>query len=192
MGTMNRITSHAFACLLALSPCVSGCDDGGAAGGGTGDGGSGGSGLVGAEATQMTSEHNRVRHQVSPAPSVPIPDVTWSTDIAATAQAWANRCRFEHSSNAYGENIYATAGAAAFPSDVVGSWASEASAYDYTSDTCSDVCEHYTQIVWRDTQRIGCAKATCTRNSPFVGFPTWEFWVCNYDPAGNFVGQRPY
>jgi pathogenesis-related protein 1 len=28
--------------------------------------------------------------------------------------------------------------------------------------------------------------------SPFEGFDTWENWVCNYDPPGNWVGEKPY
>ena len=147
---------------------------------------------MGSQAIEMTNAHNQVRHNVSPAPTVAIPDVTWSADVAAAAQAWANNCRFQHSGSAYGENIYAVAGTSATRTDVVADWASEAADYDYTANSCSNVCGHYTQVVWRDTQRIGCAKATCTKNSPFTGFSTWELWVCNYDPPGNYGGQRPY
>ncbi|MFI3217899.1 MAG: CAP domain-containing protein, partial [Methylococcales bacterium] len=42
---------------------------------------------------------------------------------------------------------------------------------------------HYTQMVWRDTLQLGCAKVAC--NSGVVV-------VCNYDPAGNFIGKKPY
>ncbi len=44
-------------------------------------------------------------------------------------------------------------------------------------------CGHYTQIVWRGTTTLGCAVA----RSSFR-----EVWVCEYSPAGNIVGQRPY
>jgi hypothetical protein len=54
------------------------------------------------------------------------------------------------------------------------------------------VCGHYTQIVWKTTTRLGCGVALCDQNSPFMGFPKWEFWVCNYAPPGNYNGQRPY
>lgn len=53
-------------------------------------------------------------------------------------------------------------------------------------------CGHYTQIVWRNTTHVGCATKVCDKNSPFQGFTRWQFWVCNYSPPGNFVGQRPY
>ena len=54
------------------------------------------------------------------------------------------------------------------------------------------VCGHYTQLVWRNSTLLGCAYARCTSNSPFQGVPTWDFWVCDYSPPGNWVGQRPY
>lgn len=48
-------------------------------------------------------------------------------------------------------------------------------------------------IVWRDTLRVGCAHRTCDTNSPFgAQLPSWDFWVCDYEPPGNFVGRRPY
>jgi hypothetical protein len=45
------------------------------------------------------------------------------------------------------------------------------------------VVGHYTQIVWRNTQSVGCA---------LVGNGRTDFLVCRYSPAGNFYGERPY
>jgi hypothetical protein len=72
-------------------------------------------------------------------------------------------------------------------------WAAEAPDYDYATNTCKagQVCGHYTQIVWRSTTAVGCAFRTCTTGSPF-GSGSWDFWVCDYAPPGNYVGQRPY
>jgi hypothetical protein len=40
---------------------------------------------------------------------------------------------------------------------------------------------------------VGCARRTCTTGSPFSGGTgEWTFWVCDYDPPGNWVGERPY
>jgi len=138
----------------------------------------------------MTAAHNVVRANVNPAPSSPMPPLTWSSEVAAVAQAHADKCVFEHSTNSYGENIYATSGSST-PQDVLNSWASEVADYDYASDSCSGVCGHYTQVVWADSLLLGCAVTKCTENSPFGSGP-WEFWVCNYDPPGNYSGQKPY
>lgn len=140
----------------------------------------------------MTAAHNAVRASVSPAANPAIPPLVWSQAVAATAQAWADHCKFEHSGGKYGENIYATAGKKATPADVVKSWADEAAHYDYATNGCNDVCGHYTQVVWRNSARLGCGVTNCTTNSPFSGFSDWQFWVCNYDPPGNFNNQKPY
>jgi len=99
---------------------------------------------------------------------------------------------FKHSGGQYGENIYASAGSNTTPADVVDSWVSEAKDYDYAANSCAGTCGHYTQVVWRKSTKLGCAVANCSKNSPFSGFTQWQFWVCNYDPPGNFNGQKPY
>ena len=78
---------------------------------------------------------------------------------------------------------------------MVTAWASEVADYDYASNTCAPgkQCGHYTQIVWASTLHAGCAHQVCNSNSPFGSAnPNWDFWVCDYEPPGNFVGQRPY
>ena len=64
----------------------------------------------------------------------------------------------------------------------------------YSSNSCSGVCGHYTQIVWRSTTEVGCGLRVCTTGSPFDSHPgaTWTMVVCDYRPPGNFRGQRPY
>lgn len=141
----------------------------------------------------ITALHNQARATVNPAPATAVPPLAWSTTVAAAAQLVANSCMFSHSGNGYGENIYASAGSGVTPSVVVKSWTMEASNYNYAANTCMSgkTCGHYTQVVWRGSQRLGCAQKTCTTGSPFPGFPTWDFWVCDYDPPGN-SGGRPY
>jgi uncharacterized protein YkwD len=152
-------------------------------------GGSDAAGLD-AWAQAMLAAQNAVRAGATPVPSPPLTPYTWSTTVAAYAQNWANQCQFEHSMGMYGENIYASTDTPT-PQDVVSSWASEAADYDYATNSCSNVCGHYTQIVWRSSTEVGCAVASCTQNSPF-GSGAWSFVVCDYDPAGNYVGQKPY
>ena len=70
--------------------------------------------------------------------------------------------------------------------EVVQSWASEEEFYDYDANTCepNQMCGHYTQIVWEQTTHVGCAVHICEDQS--------ELWMCNYNPAGNWVGEKPY
>ncbi len=150
-----------------------------------------------AAAQAWLDAQNAVRHNAQPAPSPKLPDFTWSADAASVAQAWANNCVYEHNAGRgqRGENIAANTPPSAWTlQDVVNAWAGEAKDYDYATNTCASgkECGHYTQIVWRDTVRVGCAQQLCTTNSPFSGGGSWEFWVCDYEPPGNYVGQRPY
>jgi pathogenesis-related protein 1 len=144
----------------------------------------------------MLDAHNQVRASAQPAPSPALPPLHWSEDATATAREWANGCTFSHNPGLgdLGENIGAfyPVGSGT-PQSVVQSWAAEAQNYDYATDTCSSACGHYTQLVWRATTAVGCARATCTgASSPFGNNQNWEFWVCDYDPGGNILGQKPY
>lgn len=131
----------------------------------------------------ITAAHNRARAELG------VPALTWSSELAAVAEDWARRlaadgCGLQHRSDGrYGENLYAVYGTSASPQEVVDSWVSEAADYNYKKNRCKGVCGHYTQVVWRASQRLGCASARCSEG---------EVWVCNYDPPGNFVGERPY
>jgi len=144
----------------------------------------------------MLDAHNQVRANAQPAPSPALRPLNWSGDAAATAQAWAKGCTFSHNPNLgdLGENLAAfyPVGSGT-PEGVVQGWAAEAQNYDYATDTCGSACGHYTQLVWRATTAVGCARATCTAaSSPFANGQSWDLWVCDYDPGGNILGQKPY
>ncbi|XP_038683457.1 pathogenesis-related protein 1-like isoform X1 [Tripterygium wilfordii] len=127
--------------------------------------------------------HNAARAQVGVGP------IRWDDDVAAYAQNYSNRhrgdCRLEHSGGQYGENLAGSSG------DLTGTaavnlWVDEKSYYDYDSNSCDAgrVCGHYTQVVWRNSVRLGCAKVRCNNGGTFI--------TCNYDPPGNYNNQRPY
>jgi len=149
-------------------------------------------------AKEMVAAHNQMRAQAKPMPKPALPPMTWSPEAAKVAQAWANTCQFEHNAKRgkYGENLAAAAPPGSKKdAQVVYDWASESADYSYASNKCArgKVCGHYTQVVWRDTTRVGCATVICTKNSPFgAQVPKWQLWVCNYTPPGNYVGQKPY
>jgi pathogenesis-related protein 1 len=142
----------------------------------------------------LVDAHNAARASAQPAPSPALPLMTWSTPAADTAQTWAQRCVFEHSTSTFGENL-----AVFSPRDIgpalatttVELWDSERADYDYDDNSCraGAQCGHYTQIVWRDSTAVGCGVAEC---DDVPGFGPGSLWVCNYDPPGNFIGERPY
>jgi pathogenesis-related protein 1 len=143
----------------------------------------------------LVDTHNAARGRVEPAATPPLGAVGWDADIAVVAQAWAERCVFEHSDGTgYGENL-ALFSPRAIDADLatvtVELWESEAADYDYEGDSCAPgrQCGHYTQVVWRDTAFVGCGIASC---DDVPGFGPGIMFVCNYDPPGNFIGERPY
>ena len=134
----------------------------------------------------LLAAHNDARAAVGVAPLV------WSNEVAAHAQDWANHlaanndCKLAHRpQNPYGQNLFWSSRAAT-AAQAVAMWVAEKANYDAASNTCTPntVCGHYTQIVWANTTRLGCGRATCGGGA--------EIWVCNYDPRGNYNGQRPY
>jgi pathogenesis-related protein 1 len=146
------------------------------------------------ELAGILKAHNDARAQVG------VAALTWDPDLAAIATAWVMTCTdkdgdglVDHNpdrSKTYptyvGENIYASTGKATGP-DAVSSWVDEAKDYDYASNTCAagKVCGHYTQVVWRATEKVGCALYSC------AGLTYKSTIVCDYGPGGN-TGGKPY
>ena len=147
----------------------------------------------------MTLAHNEVRAAVNPPADPPLPSMQWKPELAATAQAWADQCidndgngLIDHNAGRstghpyyVGENIYASSGNAT-AQGAVNLWAAEAANYNYATNTCSGVCGHYTQLVWRDSVDLGCGKSNC----PNLTYSSAI--VCDYGPGGNISGQQPY
>lgn len=142
----------------------------------------------------ITQFHNEVRATVG------VPPVVWDSQLAAIAEDWAAKCvdskapagLVDHNdarSQGYptyvGENVFGASGNAT-ARGAVDSWASERANYDYATNSCASICGHYTQIVWRATTMIGCAKNTCSG----LRYPSTI--VCNYGPGGNINDERPY
>lgn len=138
--------------------------------------------------------NNAARRQVVPAATTPIPPLNWNTALAATAQAYADQCVWQHSgAPGLGENLAAAAPWSDQRLASAMNWASENVDYNYAANSCAAgaQCGHYTQMVWAATTQVGCGTTNCAVGSPFAGFPQWTYTVCSYTPPGN-NGQRPY
>jgi len=130
----------------------------------------------------MLAAHNVYRRQIGNPPLV------WSNRLAALAQSWANYLIqtgfYKHRPGGqYGENLFEVVGPSVSDKGIVDAWAAERSAYHHGQNSCSTRCGHYTQIIWRDTREVGCGVAEKGRR---------KIGVCNYDPPGNIIGERPY
>ncbi|WP_139325022.1 CAP domain-containing protein [[Limnothrix rosea] IAM M-220] len=135
---------------------------------------------------EMLAAHNYWRSQVGIAP------LTWSDELADFAQDWAEELaakqRMQHNPNNpdFGENLATGTNIFFSPEQVVNLWGNEVADYDYQTNRCAPgkMCGHYTQLVWEETTEVGCGMVRKDNG--------WEIWVCNYDPPGNYVGERPY
>jgi len=138
-----------------------------------------------AEEKALLDYHNRVRADVKVAPLV------WSDKLKGVAAAWGQKlvakgCVMEHSQGSgYGENLYMGSAEYFTMVDAGKSWESEKKYYSGAPLSGSNWYRsgHYTQMVWSKTTEVGCAKVTC-KSSLIV--------ICNYNPPGNFMGQKAY
>lgn len=132
-------------------------------------------------ANQVVAQHNAARAKYGANP------VTWNAALYSATQAYANQCKFQHSSDGnYGENLAAGTGKYGIV-DAVNGWMSEASAYDYNKPDFSSATGHFTQVVWKGTTQVACAVASCPAGTIFS--QASQYVVCRYTPPGNFLGQ---
>jgi pathogenesis-related protein 1 len=128
--------------------------------------------------------HNAARALVG------VANITWDNTVATYALNYANSrksdCNLVHSSGPYGENLAKGSSGTFTGISAVNLWVNEKQNYDYNTNSCINggQCLHYTQVVWSNSVHLGCARVQCTNG--------WWFVTCNYDPPGNFVGQKPY
>lgn len=151
-----------------------------------------GSAFTAAEVESFVGYHNKIRSELGVEP------VEWSPEIATYAQKWADRLAtkgdLEHRpidgewARIYGENL-------AIDRSIVAcaeAWHSEVKDYPSVQPIPSDFSDftagHYTQMVWRKTKRIGAGVAV-VKDGRFKGM---TLVVCNYDPPGNMIGEKPY
>ncbi|CAN8257961.1 unnamed protein product [Cochlearia groenlandica] len=133
-------------------------------------------------ALDYVTSHSEARAAVGIAP------IKSDERVAAFARAYADRlkenCNLVHSGGPYGESLAMSSGNLS-GIEAVELWVDERANYNYASNTCKGVfCGHYTQVVWRNSVRVGCAKVRCNNGGTII--------VCNYDPRGNYVNQKPY
>jgi hypothetical protein len=144
-----------------------------------------------AMAAEILEAHNQYRRQVA------VPDLVWSEELAQDAQRWSDQLaamggqQLEHSQdrNDQGENLWMGTSGYYSPTDMVKGWGAEIQYFRMgnfpdvsTTGNWTDV-GHYTQMVWRNTTEVGCAKASAGGN---------DILTCRYRSPGNYQGERPY
>jgi len=151
-----------------------------------------------AQQRELIETHNQYRLQVGVSP------LSWSNPLARSAKQWAAVIANRHRDGSWitaadhgsaGENIWQGSRGGFSLTAMVEAWGSEKQYFRNgvfdarntgsaisTTGQWSDV-GHYTQIVWKNTQEVGCGLAKTSQH---------EFLVCRYNPPGNILGQRVY
>lgn len=149
-----------------------------------------GSKVLQKDAQEALDFHNKVRGDVGS------PPLQWSEVLARYAQSWADHlaadCELEHRpysgpwAQKYGENIFWGGGEDYTVLHASESWYSEIEEYTYGPLTDSNWYKtgHYTQMVWKSTTHVGMGKAVCKSGAILI--------VANYNPSGNYMGEKPY
>lgn len=140
--------------------------------------------------------HNSERAAVGVAP------LTWSNNLAAGAQTWAQHLattgQFAHdpvhtglscTGPCYGENIAGFFNDVSEPNGGQSKWVAEKSLYH--GGPSFYAVGHYTQMVWQKTKQVGCATAPPHGQAPPHGH-AFSILVCRYDPPGNYPNELPY
>ncbi|KIW87842.1 uncharacterized protein Z519_11426 [Cladophialophora bantiana CBS 173.52] len=125
-------------------------------------------------------------------------DLTWSDNLATIAAQIAASCVYAHNTAAggggYGQNIGAGYTTTQVPA-MIGNdmYNKEMPNYplpyevDNVDTSKFDSWGHFSQIVWKRTQQVGCATQFCPDGVVNADF-TQYFTVCNYYPPGNIQG----
>ncbi|MEU7632075.1 CAP family protein [Nocardia sp. NPDC049220] len=120
------------------------------------------------------------------------PALTLDQTLNKVAEEWAQHLAethsFEHRPNPkYGENLYMmTSGGSDYAGaeEAFRGWADEEKDYDYRKPGFSMETGHFTQVIWKSTERLGVARACVPDSSE-------TYVVANYDPPGNYEGRYP-
>ncbi|XP_074593102.1 Golgi-associated plant pathogenesis-related protein 1-like [Brevipalpus obovatus] len=82
----------------------------------------------------------------------------------------------------YGENLYWRSGNVPTCENAVLAWYNEISLYNYDFPRFSPKTGHFSQLVWRESKKIGCAAAESPKSGRI-------YIACNYYPPGNVRGR---
>ncbi|OCF37153.1 hypothetical protein I316_01060 [Kwoniella heveanensis BCC8398] len=110
------------------------------------------------------------------------PNVSWAGELADYANTHAQVCAsMTHTNGPYGENLAAGTTGWMDILSAIGAWMDEAAEYNPNSPTYS----HFTQVVWKETNSIGCAAIECPAGTGLSG---QLYVMCEYHPRGNMIG----
>jgi len=168
-----------------------------------------GSGVTDAQKADAVNAHNNFRQKVASGSEPGQPSasnmraVKWDNELASVAQDLANQCKFEHDKVRFtsnqpcvGQNLAVTMSSAkdCKPdfNKAVKMWYDEVTKPGWNPADNSPFkfnygAGHYTQVVWADTDTVGCGY-TCYPEGGWYK----QLYVCNYGVCGNMGRATMY
>uniref|UniRef100_A0A3B3V8K6 SCP domain-containing protein n=1 Tax=Poecilia latipinna TaxID=48699 RepID=A0A3B3V8K6_9TELE len=147
--------------------------------------------------SRFSAERSQTQNQDQNTPNQGCPKWVlekWDPNLKLVAESYAAKCIWNHNPalDDTGENLFVSSGPLDLR-DALEKWFLEHLDFDYQNNSCDEdkMCGHYTQMVWADTHRVGCAFHLCNTMEG-LDLERASFLVCNYFPAGNYEDQRPY
>jgi len=174
-------------------------------------------GMTEAGKVAILEKHNELRRRVAKGEESGQPaaadmrELVWDDELEAIAQRWADQCTFEHDSvrtmldgTRVGQNLYQSFSSAETNQDgldaaidaTVQNWYDEVGDFDSGNidpfvSASGPATGHYTQVVWAETDKLGCANVYFNEASQ-PSFPYTNLVVCNYAVAGNLISGSMY
>eukprot|EP00093_Oithona_nana_P001784 01784.XXX_7806_8495_1 [CDS] Oithona nana genome sequencing. len=166
---------------------------------------------------EILNKHNELRAKVANGQEDGQPSATnmnkliWDDELASNAQLWADQCPDGHDSNRRTIKYSGYVG-----QNMADSWNSRNNMYwglgskvqdwydevkdwpaanigAFSQAGATGITGHYTQIVWAETQYVGCGVIYYKDQSNWAkNYPYRKTLICNYYPAGNFQNQPVY
>lgn len=165
------------------------------------------------EIQEIISTHNKLRAKLArgeerrgaPGPQPPAADMQlleWDDELARVAQRHADQCNFNHDCSdcrrvsrfGVGQNLYIykqtqSAGSTKW-AQAVTDWYDEVALFSKNKVDPFKFASpygHYSQLVWANTNKIGCG-ATSYREGRWFA----TLYTCNYGPNGNIIRGEMY
>jgi len=170
-------------------------------------------GVTAAEIKAILDVHNRYRAKIargeerrgSPGAQPPAANMkimVWDEELSRIAQRHADQCKFAHDCSncrrtdrfGVGQNLYIYKQTQKRPDNdwekAVTDWYDEVEIFSnkhVEPFKFSTPTGHYTQVVWAETDKVGCG-ATSYRDGKWFA----TLYTCNYGPNGNFIRGQMY
>ncbi|XP_057339788.1 venom allergen 5-like [Microplitis mediator] len=142
------------------------------------------------------------RGLTGPQPAGEIPPLQWDDELAMIAQVYINQCINGHSACddverfKVNQNIAFMSKSDKYVEDItemLDQWTAEAANYDGNyidnmQEETNGKIYHWTQLVWADTQYVGCGVFNWQEDNGWYSTRL----ICEYGPAGNYPGLPIY